>query len=446
MKAIRIFFTSLFIFLLAIAGTQTAFAQEILTIDDVVRLALDNNLSLQRLALNTNSLKRAADRSWNSLLPTLNASALISHPTSITGEIQPRQTMSLDGRVQDRDVWTPGFSLSAGFTLSASIFENIKKARADYEAGLLGYDAARQDLELLARNLFYQILLLDANRELSIQNFQSAEARYEQTLAMTRVGQAPRLDELSARVDMENMRPLMRNAEMLYENALVSLKTVMGIPTETEIKLDGDLTVRITSEPVENVLLRRTDSLEITRMLASIRSMEAQRNAVRNNAYFPSLRLSWTSTPLYNLQNSYWNDSGSFSISLGINIDNFLPWSAARTQIDAFNDNISAMHIQLSESIRNQDDRLQHSRRNILRIAESIETMELNVELAESTYTQFEDAYRAGAADYQRLRGARDSLEQARNRLLTEQYNLLISLLELEKEWNIPFGTIIRGE
>jgi outer membrane protein TolC len=72
--------------------------------------------------------------------------------------------------------------------------------------------------------------------------------------------------------------------------------------------------------------------------------------------------------------------------------------------------------------------------------------MTLNVELAQTTYDMYEDSYRRGAADYQQLRGGRDSLEQAKNRLLQEQYNLISALLDLEKELNIPFGTLFIGE
>jgi outer membrane protein TolC len=68
--------------------------------------------------------------------------------------------------------------------------------------------------------------------------------------------------------------------------------------------------------------------------------------------------------------------------------------------------------------------------------------MKLNVELAQSTYQMYEDSFRRGAVDYQRLRSAGDSLEQAKNRLLQEQYNLVSALLDLEKELNIPFGTL----
>ena len=425
---------------------QTAFAVQKLTVDQAVQLAMNNNLSLQRSALNTASLRRAQDRSWNSLLPTISVGALINHPTSITGEILPSQTMSPDGRPQDREVWTPGFSINAGLTLSTSVIENIKKAQADYEAGLLSHEAARQELELQVRKLFYQILLLDANRELAALSFQSAQARYEQTAALVRAGQAPRLDELSARVDMENMRPTVRNAGLLYENALDTFKIILNIPAETVVNLSGSLNAsdewsmgNISSVSISS----NENNLETSRLLSSIRSMEAQRNAVRNGAYIPTLRLSWTSTPMYNLQNEYWNDNGSFSVTLGFNIDSFLPWSNARTQIQALNDNIRSAEIQLTDTMRNRENRINQNIRTIERILESLEAVKLNIELAQSTYEMIEDAFRRGAADYQRLRGAGDSLEQSRNRLLQEQYNLVSALLDLEKEINVPFGTLI---
>jgi hypothetical protein len=47
-----------------------------------------------------------------------------------------------------------------------------------------------------------------------------------------------------------------------------------------------------------------------------------------------------------------------------------------------------------------------------------------------------------GAADYQSLRDADDSLLLARNRVQQEQYNLISAILDLERELNVPFGII----
>ena len=387
------------IFILALTGTQTMFAQ-VLTIEEAVHLALENNLNLRRSALDVQTRQRSADRSWNSLLPTISAGAMVSHPTSITGPVEP----------ESRNVWTPGFSMSAGLTLSTSTIDNIRRAQADYELGLLSYESARQELELSTRKLFYQILLLDANRELAAINFASAQARYEQSVALFRAWQAPRLDELSARVDMENHRPSVLNAGILYENALDSFKTILGFSPETVIHLDGDLSGR-TRENISDIKAE-SGSLEAASLSKTIESLEAQRNAIRNGAYIPNLRLSWSSTPLYNIQGESWSDNGSFSIAFGLNLDNFFPWSSTKTQIDNLNDNIQSVEIQLADSLRNRENRINNNIRTIERIAESLEAMRLNMELAQSTYALHEEAHRMGAADFQQLRGTGDSLEQ----------------------------------
>jgi outer membrane protein TolC len=427
MKMKRIFFTGLLCIALVNAAAQTGV--QTLTVDKAVQIALEKNLSLQRNIIDLNGKKRAADRAWNSLIPSVTAGAAVSRPTSVTGVIPAAQ-----------DVWTPGLSVSATFNLSVSMIDTIKEARADYEAGLLTYEQARRELELQVRKLFYHILLLESNRELAAQSLASAQARYEQSAALARTGQASRLEEMSARVDMENQRPTVRNAETLYENALDSLKAILDIPREEEIVLSGTLRYEGGDIPGETVY---GESLETAVLQKSIQSLEAQRNAARNEAYTPSLKLSWNASPLYNIDGNQWNDNtGSFSISLGMNLDNFLPWSAAKTRIESLNDSIRSTEIELSETIRNSESRITQYRRTIEQTKETIAALALNVELAQTTYALYEEAWRNGAADYQQVRDAGDSLLQAQNRVQQEQYNLIAAILDLENELGVPFGSV----
>jgi outer membrane protein TolC len=310
-----------------------------------------------------------------------------------------------------------------------------KRARADYETGLLSREMAAQELELQVRKLFYQILLLQANKELVSQSLESARVRYEESAALAKVGQAFRLDELSARVDLENQRPQVRNAETLYANALDSFKSVLGIEQETELLLRGNLEYDggiVTGKAGEK------SSLEIAVLRQGIKTLEAQRKAAWHEAYIPGLRFSWNANPLYS--NGTWNDNnGSFSITLGVNIDSFLPWSAARTQLDTLDDSIQSSQLQLAESLRNREDRIRQYERTIRQSRETIEALTLNVELAESTYNMYGEAYRQGAADYQSLRNAGDSLLQAQYQVQQEYYNFIAAVLDLDKELNRAF-------
>ncbi|MDR0706370.1 MAG: TolC family protein [Treponema sp.] len=428
MKRNSLLYISLIIFSFAEVWGQDALPQRTLTVDDAVAIALEKNLGLERSALEIAGKKRAGDRYWNSLIPSVSASVGASHPSSITGSLSPEQ-----------NGWTSGVSVSASVSVSTAVIENIKKTRADYKAGLLSHELAKRELELQVRKLFYQILLLRANIELASQSLESARARYEESAALARVGQASRLDELSARVDMENQRPKVRSAETLYANALDSFKAVLGIEQETELLLQGNLEYSggvAAGEESRNESLG--ESLETAALRQGIKALEAQKKAAWHEAYIPSLRLSWNANPLY--RNEAWNDaSGSFSISLGINLDSFLPWSVAKTQLDTLDDSIQSSQLQLDESLRNREDRIRQYERTINQTRETIEALALNVELAESAYAMYGEAYRQGAADYQSLRNAGDSLLQAKNQVQQEYYNLIAAVLDLEKELNIAF-------
>jgi outer membrane protein TolC len=405
---------------------QNTLPQRTMTVDEAVRIALDANLSLQRNALETAGKKRTSDRAWNSLLPSVNVSGGVSHPSSITGSASPEQNS-----------WTPGVSAAVSVNVSTAMIENIRKARADYEAGLVSHELARQELELQVRKLFYQILLLQANIELASQSLESARARHEESAALARVGQASQLDELSARVDMENQRPRVRNAETMFANTLDSFKAVLGIEQETELVLQGSLEYAGGVVTNEDSRADPREALEIAALRQGITALKAQRKAAWHETYIPGLRLSWNANPLY--RDKSWNDSSSFSITLGINLDNFLPWSAAKTQLDVLDDNIQSSQLHLAESLRGREDRIRQYERTVNQTLETIEALILNVELAESTYAMYGESYRQGATDYQSLRNAGDSLLQAKNQVQQEYYNFIAAVLDLEKELNIAF-------
>jgi outer membrane protein TolC len=181
--------------------------------------------------------------------------------------------------------------------------------------------------------------------------------------------------------------------------------------------------------------------LNISSLKKSLEALEAQRKTLWNNAYIPSLRLAWNGNPSY--ANDTWADStGSFSVGVSIQLDNFLPGSKTKNQIAAVDDSLALYRSQITEAIRNQDTQIRQNMRAMEQSVESIEAISLNVDLARETYEMWTQAYRQGSADLQQLRNAADSLSEAENRLRQEQYNLLAAMLDLEKSLNVPFGSL----
>jgi hypothetical protein len=79
-KMKNIFFCGLIIAVLNGAGAQSVSGggsgELALTVEESVQISLDNNLSLMRNAIELNEKQRAADRSWNTLIPTITTAAV----------------------------------------------------------------------------------------------------------------------------------------------------------------------------------------------------------------------------------------------------------------------------------------------------------------------------------------------------------------------------------
>jgi outer membrane protein TolC len=421
--------------LICIIGLLGLLPLSALTIDEAVSLALEHNLSLTRSRIEMEGKKRASDRSWNNFIPQINAGANIDRGTSITGDVSP-----------GREEWTPGISLSASVALSPAIISTISQTKIDYEAGLLSYEDAKQSLDLEVRKYFYQILLLRSNVELAEQNIVSAEERYRETAALAKVGQASHLEELQAQVDRENLKPVLRSAQTQHENALDNFALVLGLPSPEQITLEGTLEGALLPPPPEEHKATApvptvNEAFSTLALKKSIESLQQQRKSLQYQTYSPSLVLSWNGNPAY--ANDTWTDSsGSVSVGLSFNLDGLLPGSAARTRIDAIDDSIRIAKNQAQEALLNQQSRVRQYMRTIEQTIESIEALLLNIELAEQTYAMYVESYRHGTSDLQQLRGAADSLSQTRNRLYQEYYTLIAATLDLEKELNVPFGSL----
>ncbi|MDR1316616.1 MAG: TolC family protein [Spirochaetales bacterium] len=416
---------------LCVLAAGNAWAQITLDIESAVTRALENNFSLERSRLEVRGAKRKAGRSWNTLLPSLAAGVSASRLTSVTGTLPSAA-----------DTWTPGFSFSASFQLVPAIITNIAQAKKDYEAGLLNYEAACQNLEFQVRKLYFWLLLLQANVRLEEQNVISAQNRYEQARVLQRTGQVSNLDELSARLDMQTQKTNARSAQTIYADALDNLKYLLLIPPEEIITLQGSLE-EFAGSP--RAAYSRQEPLRITALRKSIESLVIQRQTARSHAYAPTLTFAWNALPLYD--NHKWTDlDGQASLGLSFQVDNFLPGSPARERIDTLSDTIALWQNLLRETIQGSRNTIRQLERNIAQSFEIIETLGLNVTLAEDTNKMYEEAYRNGTADLQSVYSSRDNLSIAHNKLLSERYNLVSAILELEKEFNIPFGNIRHHE
>lgn len=412
---------------LLIAGALPLGAQTTLTIDAAVESALRNNLSLQRTKLSADAKKRASDRSWNSLIPNVAAAGSAAKSNSGTGAAGD---------------WIPSGSFSASVSLSPALVSAMKQAAVDWESGVIDYESAKKSLELSTRKAFNQLLLYSAQIEVYERKAETARSQYEQTSAKARVGQASELDVLSAQVEWEKLKPNLASARVSYESALDSFKLSIGLPVDAGISLAGTLETGTTAEAIAK-LERNGDPEDVTAYRKALQLAEAQKKTASDKARMPYLSLSFSASPTYAADE--WTDKGSFSASLGLDLDSFLPWSSAQETLDQYDDAIKSWTSRIAEARLSSDATVRQLRRSIEKSFSSIQALTLNVRLAEKSYAMYEEAFRKGTSDLQSLKDAGDALAEARSSVLQERYTLLNAILDLESELNVPFGTVGRN-
>ena len=479
------FMNAVFILLgMAIGGSL--YAESIrLTPDEAVERALKNNLSLESARASSGTKKRASDLSWNQFIPSVTAggslildnekttskgvtavapTGMLSNPL-VAGMIPPGVTLPPGADIYlsvpysvELSQWHVAGSIQASLTISIAMFENMKRLRLDYEGGLIGYEKAKSQLERDVRKAYNSMLLLQENINLLKENFEAAGRRVNMAQANYNAGLAPELSFLQAQVAVENMKPMIDQAENGFRLSLAQFAMFLGLPYDTPFELipvenEAAFIPLDVQELISKAASGKPDIMELRQDILSLGSI---RKSTAYRLYTPTLSLSWNADPSFSKdpwKNPWFEDmdnwkqqSGGFRISLGFRLNGLLPIGSERQSLKNLDDQIVGANIGLAQMIRGTEIEIYNTVLALERTQISKETLAQTVNMAERSYQLTEQAYRAGLQDLFQVQNAELSLRQARVQVLEQQFNYLNGLLDLEYAIGVPFGTLTSKE
>ncbi|WP_269236784.1 TolC family protein [Flavobacterium flavigenum] len=229
----------LIILLLCIGKTN---AQEVLTIEEAMKIALENNFEI-KIAKNNSKISETNVTIGNAgMLPT--ATASITDNNSITNSSQTRQdgtTTALDNAKNN--------SLNYGVSLGWTVFDGMKMfARLDQlkELQKLG-DAELKRTILLkisqVNSAYYdlvqqqqQLAALDTTIVISNQRLELAKNRFT-------IGKASKLEVLNAQVDLNSDQVALLRQKESYINSKILLNQYLARDPKIDFKVTDQLTV-----------------------------------------------------------------------------------------------------------------------------------------------------------------------------------------------------------
>jgi outer membrane protein TolC len=396
-----------------------------LTIENAVEKALEGNRSLKQGQLTLAQKKRSSSLSWSSLIPSIRGNASLSNTFS------------------DKDTPTAiSIGGSASVTLTPSLYTAIKGASLNYEQQKISYETAVTQVELNVRKLFYSLLFKQSQIEVLQSTADSAQKRYESNQTKFRSGTLAQMDVLNSQITWQNAKLSVESAKMSLENDLATFKQLLGIPQETLITLSGNL---------EDVLSIGAISIEgIEAHSANVASYEKQLEIAKNallatrfSAWGPSISASYNYTIRGDTKNGLKNtDYGTFSLSLSIPLDGYIPWTNGGQSIANQKDAVANLEMELDNARMTQDINIQSAIKKIEQTQDSIQLRKSSVTVAQQSYDMTLSAYNHGTRDLLTLQSASDNLQNAKMNLLSDALNLITAILDLENTLGVPFGTL----
>ncbi|MBF9016424.1 MULTISPECIES: TolC family protein [unclassified Oceanispirochaeta] len=397
-----------------------------LTVDEAVEIALEQNLELQSTYIGQRTLEREKNSNWNEFLPDASVSAGL-------------------GKTNTQDAGYPEYwNLSLGFNtsldLSADTYFQIKDTIMDYQKGLITQDIAVQKLKRDVRKAFYYIILIRETIDVNIDMIDTAFKRYERAKVNYELGNIAYVEVLSYQVAWENMKPQLINLENSYETSLWEFKRLLGIDLEENIVIVGEIESDIQIFDSENIISEYMyDRLEVQYFSKLVEQIRVKKGMAAAQTMTPVLGLgySWNSMmddPFGDeIDNPEWNDnSGSMNMSLTLPLDGFIPNSQKNLYVKKYKDQLERAELTLENQVRGNAIDIQSVVLLLNKSASTIDSLELNVDLAQENYNLVDSSYTEGILDFLDVQNADDELNKAKLMVVDEKYNYISALMDLQ--------------
>jgi outer membrane protein len=280
----------------------------VLTLEDAVRAARQNQPQLRQARAGTEAAAARAEEARAPLLPQLGASA------SYTRSSQNSRS-ALAAPAPE--------TLGLGATLSQLVWDfgqtpnRFRAARAGADAQRESEQATGLQVLLGVRAAYFTARAAKDLVAVARETLSNQEAHLRQIQGFVEVGTRPEIDLAQARTDRANAQVQVINSENGYEVAKAQLNLAMGIEGSTSYDV-GDETLppvegedRTTDELLAEALRERPD---VASLGSQVRAQQATLYSVQGG-YLPNLGISTGVTDAGTPSSTYWNWNATLTLS-----------------------------------------------------------------------------------------------------------------------------------
>lgn len=412
-------------------------AQNILSLEECIKIGIENNLALQTQRNEIRKGQYALSENRARLLPVINGFA------GFTDNIKPPVSVT-DGSsygVPYNVTKTLPYSANAGIQLqlplyNQTLYTSMDVARIMDQLNRLGYEKAREELMMEISKLYYLGQTTNEQLEILKNNIGRLEELKNITEAFYDNGMAMDIDVKRVRINLDNMKVQYDNAQAMLVQQMNLLKYMMDYPVEKNFALE-----RVQAEKLSHTeLTGLSENLYEIQMLESQKTLaEKQRKLIRNG-YIPSLSLSGNlSTSAFTDKARYWfqdNPSSKWYTSYGVGVSLRVPifdGLEKRNKVRKAEMDIENARLNLENTRKNLQTKYLNATNDLMNSERNFFKQKDNYLLAEDVYAVTIDRYKEGIASMTEVLQDEMRMSEAQNNYITAHYNYQLNNLVLLK-------------
>jgi len=426
------------ILLMLLGGAVSAQAQLSLSLDECIRIALNENPTIKVQEMEITRVDYSRKEVLGQLLPSINLAGQYTRNLALQTMYMDTPNGSMAIKMGNDNTHAAGLQASIPLVVPQlwksiklsenQILQNVEKARAN-----------KLSLVNQVEKAYYALLLAQDSKRVIEENHATAKLNADIYQKKYDLGAASEYDVLRANVAVTNLEPSILEAENSINALMLQLKVLMGMDVRTQIAPSQQLS-DFRGEMYARALSNTVGSDTTLANNTSLKSLDLQTDYlkkaldVQKMSWYPTLSgsasIMWHSmnngSPFSGLR---WSRASSVGLTLAFPIfqggQRYYKQKQAEIAVEEMKWQRENLERSLHMQLETQNDAIAKS-------LKQIESNEGGVQMAQKANDIMQKSFKIGAASFIQLRDTEDALMAARLAYYQAIYNYLVAESDLE--------------
>ncbi|MBA7533980.1 putative efflux pump outer membrane protein TtgC [subsurface metagenome] len=408
-----------------------AFAEEILTLERCINLALANNQDLKIAQKRIIESKGKKQEAFGNFLPTLSASGSYTR-------LKESPKMSVSFGVYEEtfelgpeDLYSTQLTLRQPLFAWWKIYHGDKQARLNYRLVNEEYKQVKNNLIFEVKRAFYNLLLARQFVIIAEEAVDVTDSHYKTARALYKEGRVSDYDVSRAKVQLVNNQTKLIKAKNNLKLAREELSFLLNTKLEEDWKVKGDFPREKREVSLEDTLgkaLRERSEIRQLMIQEEVGKVSIKLARAENRPNLDFLANYEYTNPFYNREE--WGESWNVILSLNFPLFSGLSNLGRVKQAKAGLEQVKILRSQVEQRIKLE---VRKAIFDMEEARERIEAQKENVELARANLKIAEERYRLGLMSEIELRDAQLSLTQAETDYFQALYDYNVASAFLDR-------------